>query len=194
MTWKTFWSPALKIAGGRALVWGLGGLAVSVAAATVSGTHANGILNYGPGENNVWWLFALEYAMIWLIPSAVFYCLGSALSPSRIRAIDVAGTTAFALLPIAVTTLVQLLPGIREIIASLAEPVVDVARLMEVATRPLFWLYTVVLMAMFALMLVWLFNAVRVSCNLRGGRLWATFLGGLVGGDIICKLILRLLA
>jgi hypothetical protein len=132
--------------------------------------------------------------MIWLIPSAIFYGLGSALSPSRIRAIDVTGTTAFALIPIAVTGLVQTLPGVREIIASLAEPAVDVERLMEVTTQPLFWLYVVVLMTMFALMFVWLFNAVRVSCNLRGGRLWATFLGGVIVGDIVCKLILRLIA
>jgi hypothetical protein len=191
--WKNFWSPALRIAGGRALIWGLAGLAATAAAGYSSGTHAHGLMNYGPAQNNAAWIFVVEYLMIWLIPAAIFYGFGSVLSHSRIRAVDVFGTTVFALLPLAVTNLTLLLPGFSDILATLEEPLIDISRLMGIVMQPMFWVYIIVLMAAFILMLVWLFNAVRVSCNLRGGRLWAVYLVGLIGGDIICKLLLRLI-
>jgi hypothetical protein len=43
------------------------------------------------------------------------------------------------------------------------------------------------------MMVVWLFNAVRVSCNLGGGRLWTVYLVGLVGGDALCRFLIGLM-
>jgi hypothetical protein len=193
MTWQNFFSPSLKIAGGRALLWGLSGLAVSVAAATFNGFHAYGLLNFGPGPRDAAYIAALEYLIIWLVPAAIFYGFGSALSRSCIRPLDIFGTTAFALMPLAVTNLMQLMPGLEEAYAVLEEPVIDIPRMMEVVMQPLFILHLLVLMAMFVLMLIWLFNAVKVSCNLKGGRLWAVYLVGIIGGDLICKQLIKLI-
>jgi hypothetical protein len=43
------------------------------------------------------------------------------------------------------------------------------------------------------LMLVWLFRAVKVVCNLSGWRLWTVYLVGVVGGDIVCRIIIGLM-
>ncbi len=198
MTWKTFFSPAEKIAGSRALLWGVAGLAVSALCAVFNGMHPNGLLNFVPRPADAAWLSLVEYLIIWLVPAAVFYGLGAALSSSRVRAIDVLGTTAFALLPLVAVNLTQLLPPIRAVYDELTAAVLggaqlDMARIIAVTLNPLFMLHILLLMAALVLMMIWLFKAVKVSCNLKGGRLWTVFLVGVLGGDLLCKLLIGLI-
>ena len=40
------------------------------------------------------------------------------------------------------------------------------------------------------LTLVWLFNALKVSCNLKGWHLWAVVLVGILGGDVLCRMLI----
>ena len=198
MTWKTFLSPAEKIAGGRALLWGVAGLAVCAVCAVFNGVHPNGLLNFGPSPANAVWLPFVEYLIIWLVPAAIFYGLGAALSSSRVRPIDVFGTAAFALLPLVAVNLTQLLPPIRDAYQVLGASVLgeaefDMARIIAVTTEPVFMLHLPLLVAAIVLMFIWLFHAVRVACNLRGGRLWGVFLAGAIGGDFLCKLLIGLI-
>lgn len=191
--WKNFFSPFTKIAGAKALLWGLAGLAVSVAAASFSGFHAHGLMQFGSASRDAWWLSALEYLIIWLIPAILFYGLGAALSRSRIRPVDVLGTTVFSLLPLAAMNLMQLLPGMRDVFAAIEKPTIDIAAMIETMMQPLFIVNMVVMLAAFVLMLVWLFGAVRVSCNLKGWRLWTVYLVGVIGGDILCRIVIGML-
>ena len=198
MTWKTFFSPSLRIAGGRALLWGVAGLAVCALCAVFNGVHPNGLLNFGPSVATAVWLPFVEYLIIWLVPAAVFYGLGASLSSSRVRAIDVFGTAAFALLPLVAVNLTQLLPSIRTAYDEITAAVLggaefDMARITAVTLEPMFLLHIVLLMAALVLMMIWLFNAVKVSCNLKGGRLWTVFLVGVLGGDMLCKLLIGLI-
>jgi hypothetical protein len=207
---QNFWNPFTKIAGGKALAWGLAGLAVSVVAPFFSGWHANGLLQFGPaGPDSAWWEYALTALILWLVPALLFYGLGAALSRSRIRPVDIFGTTAFALLPLTVSNLAWLLPGLKEPAGALYESAMairavtststplDVDAVMTpvraVMTNPMFIIATIVAIAAIVLMLIWLFNAVKVSCNLRGGRLWAAYLVGVIGGDIVCRLLIGLM-
>jgi hypothetical protein len=207
---QNFWNPFTKIAGAKALVWGLAGLAVSVVASFFSGWRTNGLLQFGPaGPDSAWWVYALTALILWLVPALLFYGLGAALSRSRIRPVDIFGTTAFALLPLAVSSLVWLLPGLKELAGAFYESTMtireaaststplDVNAVMTpvkaVMTNPVFIIATIVSMAAMVLMLIWLFNAVKVSCNLRGGRLWAVYLVGILVGDIVCRLSIGLL-
>ncbi len=199
---KDFWAPAGRIAGSRALFFGLGGLVVSMVCAALSGWHAHGLLHFGPAPANAWWVFAVEYLAIWLVPGAIFYGLGAWLSTSRVRAVDVFGTTAFALLPLAVMNLFQLLPGVGEIWSNFSADfwggvananrggAADLGAMFETMTRPLFWIDVVISLAVIVLMVIWLFGAVRVSCNLRGWRLWTTYLAGVLIGDAICRTVM----
>jgi hypothetical protein len=207
--WKKFSSPFEKVAGAKALAWGLAGLAVSVVATTFSGWRANGLMQFGPGPDVAWWTHALSWLIIWLVPAAIIYGLGAALSRSRIRVIDVAGTTAFAMLPLAVANLAWLLPGLKELANTLYELTVairaaaatstplDVEAMMTpvkaVLTTPLFAVAMVVAVAAMVVTLIWMFNAVRVSCNLQGWRLWVVWLVGVIGGDAVCRLLIGLL-
>ena len=209
MTRKNFFNPFVKTAGGKALLWGVAGLAVSAAAAYFSRWHAHGLLHFGPAPRDAAWISALEYLIIWLVPAAIFYGMGSALSRSRIRPVDIFGTTAFALLPLVVANLAQLLPGIRESLVAFedaansaiaggtgiagSDPEQLSLLITETMIRPAFILNVVISMVVVALMVIRLFNAVKIACNLKGGRLWAVYLIGLIGGDIICRQLIRLM-
>jgi hypothetical protein len=202
MTWKTFWSPALRIAGGRALLWGLAGLIFSTVCAALTRWHAHGLLHFGPAPNNAWWVFAAEYLIIWLVPAAIFYSLGSALSRSRVRPVDILGTTAFALLPLAAMNLWQLIPGVRNLLdaftdlatpAAAADHTALLQNMMEIMARPLFILNMLVALATMVLLVVWLFYAVRICCNLGGGRLWVVYLVGVIGGDALCRFLIAMM-
>jgi hypothetical protein len=112
-------------------------------------------------------------------------------------------------LPLAVSSLAWLLPGMKELAntmnessaafqaAAAASTPIDaeavMAPLKAVMTSPMFIIATIVSMAAMVVMLIWMFNAVRVSCNLQGWRLWVVYLVGILGGEIICRLLIDLL-
>jgi hypothetical protein len=191
---QNFWNPFTKIAGGKALFWGLAGLTVSVVCANFCGWHAHGLLHFGPTPRDAWWIFALEYLTIWLVPAALFYGLGAALSRSRIRPVDVFGTTAFALLPLAAMNLV-LSPFNKKAwgIIGTTDTATGIMEPTAVFTSPQFIVSAIATIISVVLMLIWMFNAVKVSCNLKGGRLWTVYLVGVMGGDIVCRLLIGLL-
>jgi hypothetical protein len=104
-----------------------------------------------------------------------------------VRVIDILGTTAFSLLPLVPMNLVLLLPGMKKLLAAVTPPL-EIERVMSITQTPLFIPMTLALLAAIVLMLIWLFGAVKVSCNLKGWRLWTVYLVGILGGDILCRL------
>lgn len=190
---SSFWNPFVKTAGLKALLWGVAGLVISAACASFSGWHAHGLLHYGAAPVDEWWVFGAEYLVIWLVPATVFYALGAAMSRSRVRAIDVYGTTAFALLPFVVMNLLYLSPAMERFLALTSGEILDLAAIMEVVSQPAVILFLLATLMSMAVMVVWLFGAVKVSCNLKGGRLWVVYLSGVVGGDIVCRVVISLL-
>lgn len=192
-SWKSFVSPFVKVAGAKALAWGVAGLAVSAAAACFSGWHAHGLLHFGPSPNNAWWVFAVEYLAIWIVPSILVYGLGAALSKSRIRAVDVFGTMSFSLLPLAAMNLIYLLPPMKRMLTMFGDPNIDLAAMAGSLASPSFVAIGIAMTVLIVWMLVWMFNAVRVSCNLGGWRLWATYVVGVVVGDLLSRLVIGLM-
>lgn len=98
-------NPFYTIAGWKALAWGLLGMAVATAGSMAAHLHYHGLMHYGSAPNDSWWCYTAEHLVVWLVPAAIFYVAGLLLSSSRIRLIDVLGTTAFAQIPFAVMNL-----------------------------------------------------------------------------------------
>ncbi|MDR0907337.1 MAG: hypothetical protein LBM63_01810 [Rikenellaceae bacterium] len=195
--WENFVSPFDKVAGARALAVGVGGLVVSVVVSIFSGLHAHGLLHFGSAPVDAWWVHVVEYLAIWLVPAAIIWGLGVALSRSRIRPVDVFGTVAFSLLPLVVMNLVWLFPAMQQLLELSASPTDLIAELQSLVFDPSFLVSLTVasLITCMAiiLMLVWLFRAVKVACNLGGWRLWTVYLVGVVGGDIVCRILIGLI-
>ena len=183
-------NPFERIAGFRALGWGLLALVVSTAVCRLSGWHYHGLLHFGPVPSETWWCFAVEHLVVWIVPAALFYIGGLVLSRSRIRPVDVFGTVAFAQAPLVFMNAVNALPPVQHLTE------IDVTlQPMELIAQPGFlvgvWLSLIGLIFL-VWALVWMYKSLRVSCNLKGYPLGVLYCVAVFGGDALCRYIIAL--
>ena len=185
---KLIVNPFIRIAGGQALIWGFLGLIVSTLLCWISGYHYHGLLHFGPAPNPARWCYLAEHLIVWLIPALLFYLGGLFLSHSRIRVIDVLGTVLFAQLPLLGMNLISLLPAMR----MMSQMNMNMSP-EEMLAQPYFVLamiLTLLGLPFLILTLIWMFNALKVSCNLKQWKLWTVALIGIIGGDVLCRLLI----
>lgn len=185
---KLIVNPFIRIAGGQALIWGFLGLIVSTLLCWILGYHYHGLLHFGPAPNPAWWCYLAEHLIVWLIPALLFYLGGLFLSHSRIRVIDVLGTVLFAQLPLLGMNLISLLPAMR----MMSQMNMNMSP-EEMLAQPYFVLamiLTLLGLPFLILTLIWMFNALKVSCNLKQWKLWTVALIGIIGGDVLCRLLI----
>lgn len=185
---KLIVNPFIRIAGGQALIWGFLGLIVSTLLCWISGYHYHGLLHFGPAPNPAWWCYLAEHLIVWLIPALLFYLGGLFLSHSRIRVIDVLGTVLFAQLPLFGMNLISLLPAMR----MMSQMNMNMSP-EEMLAQPYFILamiLTLLGLPFLILTLIWMFNALKVSCNLKLWKLWTVALIGIIGGDVLCRFLI----
>lgn len=185
---KLIVNPFIRIAGGQALIWGFLGLIVSTLLCWISGYHYHGLLHFGPAPNPAWWCYLAEHLIVWLIPALLFYLGGLFLSHSRIRVIDVLGTVLFAQLPLLGMNLISLLPAMR----MMSQMNMNMSP-EEMLAQPCFILamiLTLLGLPFLILTLIWMFNALKVSCNLKQWKLWTVALIGIIGGDVLCRFLI----
>lgn len=186
---KLIVNPFIRIAGGQALIWGFLGLIVSTLLCWISGYHYHGLLHFGPAPNPAWWCYLAEHLIVWLIPALLFYLGGLFLSHSRIRVIDVLGTVLFAQLPLLGMNLISLLPAMR----MMSQMNMNMSP-EEMLAQPYFVLamiLTLLGLPFLILTLIWMFNALKVSCNLKQWKLWTVALIGIIAGDVLCRLLIE---
>ena len=185
---KLIVNPFIRIAGGQALIWGFLGLIVSTLLCWISGYHYHGLLHFGPAPNPAWWCYLAEHLIVWLIPALLFYLGGLFLSHSRIRVIDVLGTVLFAQLPLLGMNLISLLPAMR----MMSQMNMNMSP-EEMLAQPYFILamiLTLLGLPFLILTLIWMFNALKVSCKLKQWKLWTVALIGIIGGDVLCRFLI----
>ena len=185
---KLIVNPFIRIAGGQALIWGFLGLIVSTLLCWISGYHYHGLLHFGPAPNPAWWCYLAEHLIVWLIPALLFYLGGLFLSHSRIRVIDVLGTVLSAQLPLLGMNLISLLPAMR----MMSQMNMNMSP-EEMLAQPYFILamiLTLLGLPFLILTLIWMFNALKVSCNLKQWKLWTVALIGIIGGDVLCRFLI----
>ncbi len=185
---NNFFRPFERIAGVRALAWGLLGITASTLITRLTGFHYHGLLQAGPMPNNAAWIFAVERVVIWLVPALLFYLGGVLLSKSRIRPIDIFGTVAFAQIPLIGFDLTAFVPALQRI-STLDMEAMSLAQLSANTDLLVVSLVGLVGVAFMVWALVWMFHALRVSCNLRGWALWTVYAVGVIGGDVLCRLL-----
>lgn len=144
--------------------------------------------SFWTGPNPAWWCYLAEHLIVWLIPALLFYLGGLFLSHSRIRVIDVLGTVLFAQLPLLGMNLISLLPAMR----MMSQMNMNMSP-EEMLAQPYFILamiLTLLGLPFLILTLIWMFNALKVSCNLKQWKLWTVALIGIIGGDVLCRFLI----
>ena len=183
-------NPFDQIAGFKALIWGLFGMTISIVLSYLSGWHYHGLLHFGPAPNSALWCYAIEHIIVWLIPSVFFYIGGLLLSRSKIRLIDVLGTVAFAQLPLLINSLVQLSPPLQQFLIIDTNMPIE-----EITKQPGYTLgasVSMILVVFLVWTLIWMFKALRISCNLKGFKLTMLYIISIGGGEMIIRYLIRM--
>ena len=189
---KTDWRVVLfrpfeKIAGGKALLWGVLGLIVSTILSLWSDLHYHKLLHYGGAPNNLIWVYAVERLVVWLIPAILFLFGGLILSKSKVRLLDVVGTTAFAQLPLLGVTISNFLTPKELLTLDPSSITIDEYNTLLTFSAVLASLLMVLFVTW---MMIWMFNALKVSCNLKSTTLVLWYIFAVLGGDILCRIII----
>lgn len=186
---KAVFNPFVWIAGYKALGWGVAGIAVSCLLGYLTGTHYHGLLHFGPAPNNLWWCYAAERLIVWLLPSVLFYLGGICFSKSRIRPVDVFGTVAFSQLLFIPMTLFFFFPQVKVFEKVAMNP-------LELTSSPqaMIGLWLMLVSSVFAIWsVVWMFNALKISTNLKGKYLAIVYILAVFGGDAACRYLIEML-
>jgi hypothetical protein len=130
-----------------------------------------------------------EQFINWAVLVIVFFIAGKTFSRSSIRLIDVAGTIAMARWVLLLAALAGFGVDINVINKMSKLPPQEMVQLIDARL--------IITSSTQLLMLVWmialLYNAICVSCNLKGGKATAIFIVGLAMAEIITKIIFHYL-
>lgn len=166
-------NPFRYIAGTKSLVWGLIFIISEIVLLYGNGYVMDGYVHvtFKP-DGMLLWHAALVQVVMWLLPALLLYCCGLVMSHSKIRVVDILGTTAFAqllLLPIIVP---MLIPAVAEMLKTVADAALDPAFVSIIDTLPVvpLLLFAVWSLVWLILFYVWNYNAFSTSCNVRGAK------------------------
>ena len=134
------------------------------------------------------WHVATMHFIWWLLPALLLYLCGLALSKSKIRIIDILGTTAFAQLILLLMIAPMLLPVVMnnmlESVASLQTGAVpDMA---EFTPMIIYSIWSLICLVVFY---IWNYNAFAVSCNVSGWKAIVAFIAVQVVVTIVGAII-----
>ena len=191
--WTTLlFNPFVYTAGGQALGLGVAAIVAVAMAGFVSHTHFDGVLDLHTGARATLLFFLAEGFIDWLSLALVLVVLGKIVSKTSFRIVDVLGTQALARWPTLFLALLTLPPGFQRYGRVLVEQVT------RHPTQPppispdaiYFFAATLLTLPLLVWMIVLMYNAYTVSCNVKGGKAVATFIAGLVLAEIISKVVI----
>lgn len=190
---KTIFNPFTRIAGGKALAWGALFILAGATICHLTGNVQNTYLHFTPTETTFAAALLRQTAM-WLLGAVLLYAAGALLSKSRIRPIDVFGTTAFAQAALLPLLAMLLIPSLDRRLHSIA---VQAAESLSAGEMPLPDPATLALLVIYGtvsiVMIIWFFilnyNAFSVSCNVRSTRAAVAYFLTVVSATIISQFI-----
>lgn len=151
---KWFYNPFIYVAGWQALAFGWLLMLVTGIIAIFSKTHFDGLIDVHVGANQTLITALMEQLNDWLCAAIVFFIAGLVLSKSKIRFIDVAGTMALARAPMLFAAIAGFAPPLHQLTAFKLNPNLLV--------------FSLVLLVFTIWMVVLIYNAFLVSCNVKG--------------------------
>ncbi|NOZ48015.1 MAG: hypothetical protein GXO79_14745 [Chlorobi bacterium] len=171
------YAPFTRIAGLKSLLIGLIGLFITAYLAFLTGTHLNGLLNLDFAKDADFVFYLLENLINWVSISVFLFLSGLLLSKSRIRIIDIFGTSVLSRLPLIIAPLIRSFPFLQSFVfQSWKMYLIIVFYLVSV-------IWTIIL----------LFNGFRISCNLKNERLIISFIISILFSEIVTRMVIYLL-
>lgn len=188
-------NPFHRIAGGKALLWGLLGIIVAGLLAYYAKSRFDGFIDFHFGFNdnsNAFYIF--DGCIAWFIGCVLLYIAGKLSSTTNFRTIDIIGTTALARLPLILQPLLVILLGIEDV-------QIDQAAIVEAVLQnnyedlhlPLleFTVLGISAIAFTIWYIILLYKAFVISTNAKGGKAITAFVVAIIIAEIISIYLLR---
>ena len=172
-------NPSVRIAGTKALLLGWLFIVLTAFIAYFSHCHFDGAIDAHQGSQSVWWLYLAEPLLAWLCTVLMFYITGRIASSSKVRLVDIAGTMALARWPMLFVALLFFIP------VTLPANRLDIP--------PALILFSLVVLVFSIWMLALMYNAYRVSCNVKGSKAVISFIVALILTEVLSKFVFDLL-
>lgn len=193
-------NPFIKIAGIQSLIIGFLAMIISGIIGYFSNTHYDGVLNIHSGFEASLWMHLCEPFINWAYLSTWFYIIALIFGQSNIRAIDIFGTQAFALIPL----LPGSFSGFFKVIERLSQQLIGMnpSNLNEITFTsemfPVLDLFNVAIIGLFVLLFtvwsgIWMYNGFKISSNLPNKIVIPSYVFGILSGMFIPKIIINLL-
>lgn len=182
-----FFNPFRYIAGAKALILGLVFIAASAMMLYSGNLIQDSYIHIGMADASLWLVLAMQVAW-WLMPTSLLYICGVALSKSKIRFIDILGTTAFAQLILLLMIAPMLLPVVmNNMLDSVAT--LQSGAIIEPTSLMLTMIYSIWSLICLIFFYIWNYNAFAVSCNVSGWKAIVAFIAVQVVMTIVGTLI-----
>ncbi len=180
--WRTWlFNPFHFLAGGQALAWGVACIVLTAMLGGIYDYRTTGVISFQLTVPAPLWHAVAQGLMAWAILSVLLYIGGRLISQSRPRSIDVFGTQALARAPALLMALLVVSPPLRGLIPSLIAQGTSPPSLAQLALLVSFGLAAVLLLVWMVLLM---YRAFAVSCNVAGGRAIAVFIAAIALGEV----------
>lgn len=189
LTW--LFNPFHYVAGGQALAVGVSLIFAAGLIASFSNSHFDGVLDFHTPAPAPLWAFLVEGLIDWLVMGVLLFFGGKVISKSRVRAVDVFGTQALARFPMLIPALLALLPVCQRQVAKLDLFATSTPGETLPANLIAFAVVAgVVAIVVLGWMLVLMYRAYAVSCNVGGAKAIVLFAVAVLLGEVLSKIIL----
>jgi len=193
---KWLLNPFDFIAGWTSLIAGVVIISLTALVCSLGSIHLDGAIDMHHGTEAVPLATAFAESLIdWLCIGIFFYIAGLIFSPSSIRPLDVFGTQALARFPVLINAGVLSLINAEKTEQYIEWKFMHKGEAVEPSNFEWFsWvmiaLVTIVIMIW---MIVLMYRAYSVSCNIRGTKGVLSFIGALLVAEIISKILINFL-
>jgi hypothetical protein len=189
---KQFFNPFLKIAGFKALSYGLAAMLGTSLLMTLYNVHLDGILNvHINGEVSLAMAFK-EHLINWLALVLLFGLASLILNGRAFRFLDLLGIMAFSRIPFLVMPPLNSLFNMEMIGEKIEKSVLEGSQelLLSTAEYLLFGGYLIISLLFIILSVTWLYNGFRVLSNTKGIRANAIFIVTLLAGVVVSEVLM----
>lgn len=171
-------NPFRYIAGVKSLVAGILVLLLTAIAGYFSHIHFPDLISVKTGPGFPLWYFILQSFSNWLVISILLYVLALIFSPSSVRAIDIFGTQAIARFPYLFAALAGFSGSLDKFGKYVVYNTLHQGEPVNLSTGDTVMAISILIFTLLLTiwMVVLMYNAFRVSANVKGGRSAALFI------------------
>ena len=186
-TMKALFNPFRYIAGAKALTMGLLFIVASALMLYSGNLIQDSYIHIGMAKASFWEVLGAQ-TIWWVVPALLLYLCGLLLSKSKIRIIDILGTTAFAQIIMLMMIAPMLLPVVmNNMLESVASQ--QSGAILETASLMPMMIYSIWSLICLIFFYIWNYNAFAVSCNVSGWKAIAAFITVQVAVTIVGTVI-----